>query len=65
MKICRERGESEVKMKEGENGHQGGSNETKGRKAAVKVKETEKQGVNRELVSETFPNCLSFLKFRR
>ncbi len=44
-----ERRESEVKWKEGENGRQGGSNETEDRKEVVKVKKREAQGVNREL----------------
>ena len=54
--------ESEVKWKEGENG-QGGSNETEGRKAAVKVTETEKQGVNSELRGY-FPTICPFLRFK-
>lgn len=50
-------GESEVKWKEDENGHQGGSNKTEDSKEAVKAKEREEQGVNELGVIRNIPSC--------
>lgn len=50
-------GESEVKWKEDENGHQGGSNKTDDSKEAVKAKERDQQGVNELGVIRNIPSC--------
>lgn len=55
IKICR--GKWKVKWKEGENDHQGGSNETEDRKEAVIVNEREEQGVNELRVIRDIPSC--------
>lgn len=54
------RRESEVKWEEGENGRQGGSNETEEGKEGVNVKEREAQGVNTEPRALTdIPSCIA------